>query len=240
MGRTEQPPAEDRPQSLVSLLGGRGAALDATAPPVAFVAAWLATGESIAAGVVAALAAAGAVAGWRIYRGTRPRAALVGLLMVGLAAVIVLRTGRAADFFLVQLASNAASVLAWLVSITIGWPLLGVVVGAVLGQKARWRRDPALLRAYSRGSWVWVGQYLVRLAVLVPLWLAEQVVALGVARAVLTWPLVAACLAVSWWVIRRSLPPGHPGLRHPVVNGSPGTSSGPGHSPDQAGQPGSS
>jgi hypothetical protein len=217
-----EPPSPDRagheptrPESLASLLGGRSGAVDATLPPVAFVVAWLAAGQSIVAGVVAALVAAALAAGWRLRRGTQPRAALVGLLMVGLAALIVLRTGRAADFFLVQLATNLASALAWLVSITIRWPLLGVVVGAVLGQKARWRRDPALLRAYGRGSWVWVLQYLVRVAVFTPLWMADQVVALAAARVVLTWPLVAACLAVSWWVVRRALPPGHPGLRHP-------------------------
>ncbi|HEX6871837.1 MAG TPA: DUF3159 domain-containing protein, partial [Micromonosporaceae bacterium] len=28
---------------------------------------------------------------------------------------------------------------------------------------------------------------------------------------------IAACLAVSWWVLRRALPAGHPGLRHPQV-----------------------
>jgi hypothetical protein len=33
----------------------------------------------------------------------------------------------------------------------------------------------------------------------------------------LTWPLVAAALAVSWVVVRRSLPAGHPGLRHPAA-----------------------
>jgi len=42
------------------------------------------------------------------------------------------------------------------------------------------------------------------------------VVALALARVVLSWPLVAACLAVSWIVVRRALPAGHPGLRHPV------------------------
>lgn len=209
-------PAAPPPESLRELLGGRSAAVDATLPPVAFVAAWLLSGNSVAAGAAAALVAGAVVAAWRLHRGARPRAVLVGLLMVGVAAVIVLRTGRAADFFLVQLASNAASALAWLVSITIRWPLLGVVVGGVLGQRTRWRRDPALLRAYGRGSWVWVGQYLVRVAVFTPLWLADQVVALGAARIALTWPLIAACLAVSWWVVRRSLPEGHPGLRHPV------------------------
>src|SRR5437762_2171692 len=107
------------------------------------------------------------------------------------------------------------------VAFVAGWLLSGVVVGAVLRQRTRWRRDPALLRAYGRGSWVWVGQYVLRIAVLFPLWYAGQVTALGVAQAALSWPLVAACLAVSWWVIRRSLPPDHPGLRHPIAPSPP-------------------
>jgi hypothetical protein len=203
------------PESLADLLGGRRAALDATAPPLAFVVGWLAGGRSIGIGAIAAVVAALAVSAWRLRRGDKPRAVLLGLLGVTVAALIALRTGRAEDFFLLQIVSNAASALAWAVSIVLRWPLLGLVVGAVLGQKTRWRRDPALLRAYGKGSWIWVLQYLVRLAVFVPLYLGGQVVALGVARVALTWPLVAACLAGSWWVIRRSLPPEHPGLRHP-------------------------
>jgi hypothetical protein len=203
------------PESLADLLGGRRAALDATVPPVVFVAGWLAGGHSIWIGAGAAVLAALAVAALRMRQGDKPRAVLIGLLGVCVAALIALRTGRAEDFFLLQIVTNAASALAWAVSIVVRWPLLGVIVGAVLGQRTRWRRDPALLRAYALGSWVWVGQYLVRLAVFVPLWAAHAVVALGIARGLLTWPLVAACLAVSWWVIRRSLPDGHPGLRHP-------------------------
>jgi hypothetical protein len=211
-------------ESLADLLGGRRGAVDATLPPVAFVAGWLVAGQSVWGGVIAALVVGLAVAGWRLRRGDRPRAVLVGLLAVCLAAMIAVRTGRAADFFLVQLVSNAASALAWTVSIVLRWPLLGVVVGTVLGQRTRWRRDPALVRAYSRASWVWVLQYAVRLAVFLPLYAADQVVALGVARAVLTWPLVAACLAVSWWVLRRTLPPDHPGVRHPVTEPQPAMS----------------
>ncbi|WP_216843953.1 DUF3159 domain-containing protein [Phytoactinopolyspora alkaliphila] len=204
------------PESLAALLGGRSGAVDASAPPVFFVTAWLVAGESIGAGIAAAFAAAAVIAGIRLRRGARPRAALVGLLATGIAALVVLYTGRASDFFLIQLASNVASALAWAVSIVLRWPLLGVVVGGVLGQKARWRRDPDLVRAYGRGSWVWVMQYLIRVAVFLPLYLADEVVALGIARVVLTWPLIAACLAVSWAVIRKTLPSGHPGLRHPA------------------------
>lgn len=203
--------------SLATLLGGRTGAVDATAPPVAFVAGFLAGGESVGAGVLGAVGAALAVGAWRLSRGGRLRAVALGVLGVSLAALIALRTGRAADFFALRIATNAASALAWLASIAIRWPLLGVVVGLVLGQKGQWRRDPALLSAYARGSWVWVLQYLVRVVVLVPLYLADQVVALGVAQAALTWPLVALCLLASWWVVRRSLPHGHPGLRHPVT-----------------------
>jgi hypothetical protein len=199
------------------VLGGSRAAAEATLPPLAFGAGWLVGGHSIWGGVIAALAVAAVVAGWRLWRGHRPLAVVAGLLGVCVAAAIALRTGRAADFFLVQVVANVASALLWLFSILVRWPLLGVVVGLVLGQRTRWRRDPALLRAYGRGSWVWVGQYVLRVAVLLPLYQAGRVVELSVARAVLTWPLLVLCLAVSWAVIRRTLPPGHAGLRHPVV-----------------------
>jgi hypothetical protein len=212
-----------QPESLAQLLNGRRAAIDATLPAAGFVAGWLAAGQSFTAGQslwagagVAVVCAIG-VSAWRLRAGEKPRAVLVGLLGVCVAALIALRTGRAEDFFLLQLFTNAASALAWAVSIVIRWPLLGLVVGGVLGQRTRWRRDPALLKAYAMGSWIWVLQYVVRVAVFLPLYAAGQVVALGVARVALTWPLVAACLAVSWWVIRRTLPAGHPGLRHPVV-----------------------
>ncbi|HEU4425004.1 MAG TPA: DUF3159 domain-containing protein [Pilimelia sp.] len=210
-----QPAASARHDSLADLLGGRRGAVEATLPPVAFGAGWLVAGRSVWGGVLAAVSVGTVVAAWRLWRGHRPRAVLVGLLAVCLAALIALRTGRAVDFFLLQLVSNAASALVWLVSIAVRWPLLGVVVGFVLGQRSRWRADPDLLRAYSRGSWVWVGQYLVRLLVFLPLYQAGRVLELTVARAALTWPLVAACLAVSWWVVRRTLPRDHPGLRHP-------------------------
>jgi hypothetical protein len=212
---TDAPATGRDTETLAQLLGGRAGAVDATLPPLAFVVAWLLLDRSIPLGALAALVAGALVAGFRLFRGDRPRAVLLGLLAVVVAAVVALYTGRAADFFLVQLLSNAGSALAWAVSIVLRWPLLGVVVGAVIGQRTRWRRDPDLLRGYGLASWVWVGQYVLRVAVFGVLWWSNAVVALGVARIVLSWPLVAACLTASWWVLRRALPPDHPGLRHP-------------------------
>jgi hypothetical protein len=203
----------DPAEPLTALLGGRRAALDATAPAVAFVLGWLMSGHSLGWGAAAALVTGAVVASLRWYRGDRPLAALLGLLGVSLAALIALYTGRAADFFLAQLLSNVVSALVWALSVLIRWPLLGVIVGGALGQRTAWRRDPALLRAYCLASWVWVGQYLIRIAVFTPLWAVGSVVALAVARVGLSWPLVAACIAVSGAVLVRVLPADHPGLR---------------------------
>jgi Protein of unknown function (DUF3159) len=204
-------------ESLGEILGGPRSALDATLPAAAFVVAWLLTGHSLHWAVGSSVVVGVGVTGWRVIRGGRPLAALLGLLGTLVAGLIVLRTGRAADFFLVQLVSNTASALLWTISIVARWPLLGVIVGLVLGQRTRWRGDPQLVRAYARGSWVWVAQYALRMVVLWPLWYFDQVVALGLARVLLSWPLVVVCLGVSWWVVRRSLGD-HPGLRHPRVD----------------------
>jgi hypothetical protein len=211
--------------SLADVLGGRTGALDAGIPAVAFVTAWAVAGVvvppgdgSSTAGVLwgagAAFAAGVVLAGVRLARGRRPAGVALGLLGVVVAALVVLYTGRAADFFLLQIASNAASALVWVASIAVRWPLLGVIVGLALGQKTRWRADPDLVRGYSRASWVWAAQYLVRLAVFIPLYRADQVFALGIARA-LTWVPVVVCVALSWPLMRTALPDDHPGIRYP-------------------------
>ncbi len=194
--------------------------MDASIPVVAFVLAWVVAGAAGSAfpinwGAGAAIVAGAVVAGWRLYRGRRPRAVLFGLAGVVVAAGIALVTGRASDFFLVQIVSNVGSALAWAISIVVRWPLLGVVVGGLLGQRTRWRRDPDLLRGYQRASWAWVAQYVLRLSVFLPLWAADQVVLLGVARTVLSPVLVGLSVLVSWPLLRTALPADHPGIRHP-------------------------
>jgi hypothetical protein len=206
-----------RQESLASLLGGRGGALDASLPPLAFVAGWLLFGHSIGAGAIAAVVCGLVIGVVRFVRGQKPRAVVFSVLAVVAASLIALYTGRVEDFFLVQLLSNMASALVWAGSIAVRWPLLGVVVGTLLGQKTRWRRDPALLRAYSIASWPWVAQYALRVAVFTPLWLDAQVFWLATLRVALSWPLQIVCILVSGWLLKRALPADHPGFRHPRV-----------------------
>lgn len=212
--------------TLLELLGGRRSALDATLPTAAFVLTLLAGGGTgsdgalrwaLAVGVTTALG----VAGLRVLRRQRPRAAVVGLLPVLGGAVIAARTGRAEDFFLLRILANAVSALAWTGSIWIGRPLLGVVTGTVLRQHGAWRADPHLYTGYRRGSWWWAASFWLRTGVFAGLWLAALPIVLGIAQLALSWPLMTLVLLLSWRELRRALPPDHPGLLHPRT--SPGT-----------------
>lgn len=224
-------------ESLADLLGGTRAAVEASIPPAAFLVGWLA-GRALPGslalwlGCGAAVLASIAIAIVGIAQGRRPRAVVIGLLAVVVAALIAAYTGEARDFFLIRLLTNAASALTWAGSIVVRWPFLGLILGTVVGTRTRWRRDPVLLRAYQRASWIWVLQYLVRLAVFVPLWLLDLPGALAFFQAALTYPLVAACLVVSGIVLFRSIPRDHPGIRHPRAPDGPVAS--PSDSPDDA------
>ncbi|GAA2138244.1 DUF3159 domain-containing protein [Glycomyces algeriensis] len=209
-----------RQDTLVSLLGGRRGAFDATAPVVVFILTWMVSGNSIAWAAGASLLSAGVIAFVRFKQRQKPRAVVLGLLSVAVACLIVLYTGRAQDILLPRIVSNAASALVWAGFIVFRRPLLGLIVGGLLGQKTRWRRDPHLLRAYSAASWVWVAMYALRVAILTPFWNSDEerlaVVAGGVAQVALSWPLLVLCLIASGWVIRAVLPDDHPGIRHPL------------------------
>lgn len=200
---------------LRSVLGGRRGALESALPSVVFVSSYVASGRNLTLALAFAIGSAAVLAVLRLLRRERPVRVLGGLVLVALEATVAARLGSAAGYFLPLLLANCASILIWVFSIVAGWPMLGVILGFALGQKTRWRQDPDLLRAYSRASWIWAASYAIRVAVNAPLYLNEQVVGLGVSRVVLGWPLVVAVVALSWIVIRRTLPPDHPGILHP-------------------------
>jgi Protein of unknown function (DUF3159) len=194
------------------LLGGVRGAVEGAAPSVTFVVAYAVAGTSLAAALMAALTAAALVAGVRLVRRESLRHVLGGLAAVAVAAGVAARTGQPEDYFLPSLLANLAAALIWATSIVVGWPLLGVIVGAAVGQRTRWRSDPSLVLAYSRASWIWAASFVVRAAAMTPLYLSGQVLALGVVKVVLGWPMVLVVIWASWIVIRRSLPEAHPGV----------------------------
>lgn len=186
------------------------------APTVLFVLAYFASGNSLAVAVGVALGVALVLAVLKIVRHEKPVRVLSGLLGVAVAALFAAYQDDPLGFFEVRVLANILSALAFVISILIRRPLMGVIIGPVMGTGMRWRQDPDLLRAYSRVTWLWAILSLVRAAIQVPLIQSGQLGWLG-ATPFLFYGLVALTIAASWWVIKRTLPADHPGIRHPRV-----------------------
>ena len=194
------------PPSIADAVGGPLGIAESALPAAVFVAAYTATGQDATLSAILAVALGAVLAVARIVRGQTLQFALSGLVGIALAGFIVSRTGRAEDFFLPGLLANVGYAAAYLISIVVRWPLIGVLVATLTQQGSAWRGDPLLLRTYTRASWIWVALFLTRLAVQLPLYLAGALVALGVARVAMGIPLFALGLWLTWLLVRRVQP----------------------------------
>ena len=192
----------EEPPSLVDAVGGPLGVAESALPAAAFVITYTASGQDTTAAVIAAVSLGVIFALARIIRGQTVQFALAGLGGLALSAYVVSRTGKAEDFFLPGLLANAGYAAAYLISIVVRWPLLGVIVAALRGGDMSWRQDPEAVRNYSRASWVWVALFSLRLAVQLPLYLASALTALGVARIAMGIPLFAVGIWLSWLILR--------------------------------------
>ncbi len=176
---------------LSDLLGGWYGSIETALPTVAFVVMYVIR-EEVRVAVLAAVGITLLLVGVRLAIGGSLRYVLSSLIGIGLAAFFALRSGQAEDAFLPGiLFSGAYGVLA-LASILARWPIIGFLVAAADPDYAKdptgWRRDLPLVRVCSRLTWVMVGLFAVRVALMLPLYLAGEVVLLGVAKIALGWP----------------------------------------------------
>ena len=183
---------------LEKALGGWRGVIDSGLPTVVFITAYLVTGSELGPSLIAAIAAGVVVVVWRLVRRQPLQQVLAGFVGLLIAAWFSSRTGRAEDVFLPGLLLNVAYGSAFLISILVRWPLLGIAMGYLTGEGTSWRRDPELRRVYAAASWIWVGVFTLRIAVQVPLYLAGAVAPLGVVKIVLGWPLYLAGAYVTY------------------------------------------
>jgi hypothetical protein len=199
-----------QPLDLVEAMGGRLGVVETSAPAIAYAAVYGFLGTNPAAIAAVALTLLLTIA--RLVKRESPRHALSGLIGVAFAAFIAARSGKAENFYLPGLLLNAAYASAFLVSLAIRKPLVGLVAGQIPGTHASDRDDPARARRYVLATWLWAFLFLARLLVQLPLYLAGAVVALGVARTAMGLPLFALGLWLTWRLVRVEAPatPGTP------------------------------
>ncbi len=187
---------------LMSALGGRRGIADSGLPGIAFVLAYTISGQELNTAIWAAIGVGVALLILRLVRRETLQFAIAGFVGVAIAAFIAKQTGRAEDFFLPGLFLNLAYAAAYLISIAVRWPLLGVFVGPLNGEGMEWRQDSRRLQLYTRASWIWVGMFTIRLAVQLPLYFAGELVALGVAKTAMGFPIFALAAWLSYLILR--------------------------------------
>lgn len=159
---------------------------------------WLAVGLSVGLAVVFTLV--------RLIARSPATAAVGGLIATAAAAALALWTGRAADNFVLGLITNGAYGSVLLVSALIGWPLIGLAVGWLMNEATAWRQDKRKRRAFFWLTIAWAGLFAARLAVELPLFLTDQVTALGTFKLIMGLPLFAPMVAVTWLAVRGLYP----------------------------------
>lgn len=217
-GPEPQPRVEDTVEAVIrhrlsEVLGGWYGSIETALPTVAFVVVWLLRGE-----VQPALLAAGAVAvillGVRLRVGGSLRFVLTSFVAVSVAAFFALRSGRAEDAFLPGILTSAAYLVGTLVSILTRWPLVGFLVAAGDPDYAKdpgaWHRDRGLVAVCSRLTWVLVGLFALRVAIMLPLYFGGQVAWLGVAKIALGWPAYVLAVVVMGVILATGRTPRTP------------------------------
>jgi Protein of unknown function (DUF3159) len=176
-------------------------AVDLVLPTVTYVGVYLLIGLRPA--LAAASVAAVALFIRRLVLRAKVRSAIFGILAFAAAALLTLFTGRAQDFFLVDIVGSAVFALACGLSVPLRRPFVGVALAWVIGDPELWRRTHAHRGAYALATLLFCALFSLRLVVWGALWLAGQVVWLGVARLALGPPLMVLVMGASWLLIRR-------------------------------------
>ena len=193
-------------QRLAEAFGGVRGIVEAAVPTITFTLCYLTTRELtlsliIASGLTAVLLIA------RVVQRSNPQFVINALVGIGIAALFASRTGEARDVFLPGIIYNAGYAVVLIATVVIGWPAIGIMIGALVGDLSQWRRDPGMRRLCNRLTLVFALPCILRVVVQYPLYAADQIGWLGTSKIVMGWPLQIATLAAMVWLLSRNSTP---------------------------------
>ena len=192
---------EEDKAKIVAAMGGKKGLIDSGLPALVFLIVFNFT-KDVRQSSYAALGLSLTLTALRLARRETIQHAISGVIGVAICAWLSNRSGKAEDFYLPGLWTNAIYGAAYLVSILVRWPVIGLIIGPLLEENFRWRKDPARTKVYIKATWLWVGMFTVRLLIQYPLYLSGNVNALGTARLIMGYPLFIATAWATWIVIK--------------------------------------
>lgn len=194
----------DDKDKVISALGGKRGLIDSGLPALVFLIVFNISGKDVNTSIYSAVALSIILTAIRLVKRETIQHAFSGLVGVAICALFSKRSGNAADFYLPGLYINIGYGLLYAIANLVRWPILGVMLGPILGENFMWRKDPARLAAYIKAGWLWVGMFSIRLLVQYPLYKSGNINALGTARLVMGYPLFIATAWATWQVLKKT------------------------------------
>jgi hypothetical protein len=187
-------------------LGGARGMIESALPFIAFTIAWVVSRQLYPA-ITAAVGTAILLAVIRLVQRQSIKYVVQAVIPTAIAVLIATRTGRAQDVFLPGILYNGALAVISLLTVAVRKPLVGFIIGAAVGDPTGWTRDRGLVRMTSKLTLVLAVPYIARFVIQLPLFLAGQVVLLGIAKVVLGWPMLIAALTVIGFMLSKGETP---------------------------------
>ena len=189
-------------QSVLGAVGGWLGIVESILPAMVFVTVLAMTKNTFLA-VVSAVSISAIFLLIQIIRKKPLTQAIAGAIGIAISAFLPLRDGgHAADYFLQGFFTNAAYLAVLLISLIVRWPIIGVLIGLLVGDNKTWRTNKSKMRRFQAATLVWVALFSARLLVQVPLYFANQTELLGVFRISMGVPLYALCIWFTWLLVR--------------------------------------
>ncbi|HEX9229206.1 MAG TPA: DUF3159 domain-containing protein [Arthrobacter sp.] len=179
--------------------GGTQGIAESILPGLVFLVTFTITRE-LPLALILSLAAAAAFTVVRLVQRKPLTQALAGIAGVGISAWLANSTGKAEDFYVPGFFTNAAYIVAMVISVAVRWPFAGLIFGFIRNEGLDWRKNPARVKAYQIGTWVIIAVLALRLLVQVPLYFMGEpgFAALATTRLLMGAPLYILGIWIAW------------------------------------------
>jgi hypothetical protein len=192
---------EDDREKVLSAFGGKKGLIDSGIPSILFLVIFNLR-DDLQDALYASISVSIFLTIIRLIKRDTVQHAFSGLIGVLICAWFANRTGNPSDLYIPKLLTNLGYGTVYLIANLAGWPILGLMLGPILGENLLWRNDPRRKAAYLRAGWLWVGMFFLRIAVQYPIYKSGNVNLLGTVNLAMGYPLFLATAYGSWLILK--------------------------------------
>lgn len=182
-------------------IGGWRGLIDSALPSMLFILIFVFQ-KNLNNALVASLAIGGVLLVIRSFERKSLTQVFSGFIGLTISVFLTWRTKDASNFFLTGIVTNGIYGFFLLISVLIRKPLIGYLVGSLVGDTSGWLKHPLLVRAYTTVTWLWVAVFSLRLLVQIPLYLNDNIALLGTVKIFMGWPLYLFAVWLTYQIVQ--------------------------------------